>query len=497
MKFLSVFLIVAFVALCRGDAKFEEEENVIVLTTSNFDEAIKTYKYLLVEFYAPWCGHCKALAPEYAKAAGLLSTNPDVKLGKVDATVQSELGERFKIKGYPTLKFIVDGTPLEYGGGRTADEIVQWINKKSGPAAATLSTSAALKEFQEAHDVCVIGMFKDTQSTAATMFTNIAKQIDGISFAIISEPSLFDELKVKGDESVLLLKKFDEGRNEFEGTFEEDALKKFIHSNQLPLISEFNQETAQKIFGGDIKVHNLLFASKKSADLEDRLEQFREAAKQFRGKVIFVLIDTDVDENERVLEFFGLKKEDAPTVRLISLGTDMVKYKPESTDFTAAMLTQFVQDFFDKKIKPHLLTQEIPADWNDKPVKVLVGKNFETVARDPTKTVLVEFYAPWCGHCKQLAPIYDQLAENFKDHEEIVIAKMDSTVNELEDVKVQSFPTIKLFLKDTNKIVDYNGERTLEALTKFVETRGAEGATPTDEGADDEDDDEKDQKDEL
>ena len=90
-----------------------------------------------------------------------------------------------------------------------------------------------------------------------------------------------------------------------------------------------------------------------------------------------------------------MKTSEVPAVRLITLKDEMTKFKPESSEITSAVLTSFVQSFFDGKLKAHLLTQDIPEDWDKAPVKILVGKNFHEVAQDKKKTVLVTFIAPW------------------------------------------------------------------------------------------------------
>lgn len=261
----------------------------------------------------------------------------------------------------------------------------------------------------------------------------------------------------------------------FEGESSEANIKKFVAAQSLPLIVDFNHETAQKIFGGDIKSHLLMFGSKASGEYEKMIEAARSVAKQFREQVLFVTINADEEDHQRILEFFGMKKEEIPALRIIKLEEDMAKYKPATTEINADNIKEFVSDFLNGNLKQHLLSQDLPEDWDKHPVKVLVSSNFDSVALDTTKDVLVEFYAPWCGHCKQLVPIYDQLGEKFADSDSVVIAKMDATVNELEHTKVSSFPTIKLYTKGDNKVIDYNAERTLEGLTKFVESHGEYG----------------------
>uniref|UniRef100_A0A2H1WNG5 protein disulfide-isomerase n=1 Tax=Spodoptera frugiperda TaxID=7108 RepID=A0A2H1WNG5_SPOFR len=110
------------------------DSDVITLTDDNFKKLVLDSDDLwLVEFFAPWCGHCKNLEPHWAKAATELKGK--VKVGALDATVHQEMAGRFQVQGYPTIKYFPSGKKTydsaeDYNGGRTSSDIVSFALEK-------------------------------------------------------------------------------------------------------------------------------------------------------------------------------------------------------------------------------------------------------------------------------------------------------------------------------------------------------------------------------
>jgi len=145
MKVLSAVVL----ALCFAMAL----ANVVDLTPENFDKVVDGSKGAFVEFFAPWCGHCKKLAPDW-DTLGASFEGKDVVIGKVDADAHKELGSRFDVHGYPTLKWFPKGstTPEEYNGGRDLESLSAFVTEKSGARSKTKKAAASNVVVLDSHN---------------------------------------------------------------------------------------------------------------------------------------------------------------------------------------------------------------------------------------------------------------------------------------------------------------------------------------------------------
>ncbi|KAG4069119.1 hypothetical protein HA402_008430 [Bradysia odoriphaga] len=211
--------------------------------------------------------------------------------------------------------------------------------------------------------------------------------------------------------------------------------------------------------------------------MEKYVQPLRDTAEQYRGKILFIALDTDVADHQRILDFFNIKKDTVPTIRLVLFvnGANK-KYRQKVDDLSPESIRSFIQDGMDGKLKVEVLSDSLPEDWDKAPVKTLVGNNFEEVAFDANKDVFVSFYSPWSDDSKKLAPIFDELGEKYKDSETVVIAKFDATSNELdpEQPKIDSYPTLRLYKKGDNEVSYYTGQLSVDAFVKFIESGGEE-----------------------
>lgn len=136
------------------------------------------------------------------------------------------------------------------------------------------------------------------------------------------------------------------------------------------------------------------------------------------------------------------------------------------------------------KLKAIVKSQPIPKN-NKGPVTVVVGKTFDEIVMDKKKDVLIEFYAPWCGHCKKMEPDYLALGKKYKNEKNLVIAKMDATANDVshDSYKVEGFPTIYFAPsnKKENPVKFEGGQRDVDALSKFVEEHATKLSQKKDE----------------
>ncbi|KAL9244557.1 hypothetical protein vseg_018326 [Gypsophila vaccaria] len=452
-----------------------DEKDVVVLKERNFTDVVENNKYVLVEFYAPWCGHCQSLAPEYAAAATQLKEDGvDVVLAKIDATEENEVAHQYDVQGFPTLYFFVDGDHKPYTGQRTKEAIVTWIKKKTGPSVFNVTSTEEAEKILTSNEKVVLAYLNSLTGPESEELTSASRVEDDVNFYQTVEPNVAKLFEIDAQAkrpALVLLKKEAEKINYFDGEFAKSAISEFVFANKLPLVTTFTRESASLIFESQIKKQLLLFAT--SIDSEKVLPTFTEAAKSFKGKIIFVYVQLDnEDTGKPVADYFGITG-DAPKVIAYAGNEDSRKFVLDG-ELTLKKIKDFGEGFVEDSLKPFYKSDPVP-ESNDGDVKIVVGNNFDEIVLDESKDVLLEIYAPWCGHCQSLEPTYNKLAHHLRGIDSLVIAKMDGTTNEHPRAKSDGFPTI-LFFPAGNKSFDpitVDTDRTVVAFYKFLKQHAA------------------------
>ncbi|KAF5806276.1 putative protein disulfide-isomerase [Helianthus annuus] len=472
LPIIILFLVTSAYLSSTADDTKDEFAVVLTLDQSNFTQTLTKHHFLVVDFYAPWCGHCKELAPEYENAASILSSNePPITLAKVDANDEKnkDLATEYAIQSFPTLKIIKNGgkSIQDYKGPRDAQGIVAYLKKQAGPASTEIKSTEDGSDLINGDNIVIVGIFPELSGDKFNAFIALAEKLrSDYDFAHTLDAKLLPQ----GDSSVSgpivrLFKPFDELVVDFED-FNSDALEKFVEEASTPTVTVFNNDPKNhpyviKFFSTP-NAKAMLFVNFSSKPFGAFESKYHDIANEHKGKGISFLIG-DVEASQGAFQFYGLKEDHVP---VIVINNDREKYvKP---NLEPDHLESWLKEYKDGKIAPYVKSEPVP-ESNDQPVKVVVADNFDDVVFKSGKNVLLEMYAPWCGHCKKLGPILDKVAVSFAKDTDVVIAKMDATANDIvhEDFEIKGYPTL-YFKSASGKLLKYSGKRTKEKIIDFI-----------------------------
>lgn len=459
---------VAVLAVFGLQSAFAGEADVLDLTDSDFSTRVSETETTLVMFYAPWCGHCKKLKPEYAKAAELLrGEDPPIALAKVDCTEGGkETCNKFSVSGYPTLKIFKNGeVSSEYNGPRDASGMAKYMKSVVGPASKDLLTVDAFEAFLKVQETSVVGFFQKESDLKGVFLKYADSQREKLRFGHSTAKDVLDK---QGETNAIYLFRAKQLANKFEPDFVKfegnDDLNTFVKEHFHGLAGVRTRDSLNDFKNPLVVVYYAVDYVKNPKGTNYWRNRVLKVAKEFVGRVSFAVSNKDDFQhelNEYGYDYVG----DKPLV----LARDGKNQKFIMKDeFSVDNLQAFATELEEGSLEPYVKSEPVP-ESNDAPVKVAVGKNFEDVVTNNGVDTLIEFYAPWCGHCKKLAPTFDELATKLKD-EEVSIVKMDATANDVPPTyDVRGFPTLYWLPKDDKSNPKrYEGGREVDDFVSYI-----------------------------
>jgi len=450
--------------------------DVLEYGDATFDSKIQTHDIALVKFYAPWCGHCKRMAPEFETAASVLRLNdPPVALIKVDCTVETKTCGKFSVNGYPTLKIFKNGeVSSDYNGPRESDGIIKYMRARAGPASRELNTVEEVERFLNNMEHSIVGFFSSADSALATEFKKVADQLsESLRFAHSTNADVLAKFNHK-DQVVIyqpprLQVPLEPKENVYAGDAKSNDLKRFVQEQLHGIVGHRTSSNAQDFKRPLVVVlYNVDYVRDPKGSNYVRNRVIKVAQKLRKENLGLTFAVSSVEDFRQELGEFGVETPDVQAKYIIGRGARDEKFKFDG-EYSVENLEKFARDLAAGNLQPYLKSEPVPTS-NPDAVRTVVARNFDEIVNDETKDVLIEFYAPWCGHCKSLAPKYEELAKKLENEDEIVIAKIDATANDIPPTfNVQGFPTIFFVPKNAkNRPRKYEGGREVDDFVKYL-----------------------------
>eukprot|EP01067_Filipodium_phascolosomae_P000090 Filipodium_phascolosomae@DN1068_c0_g1_i1.p1 len=486
---------------------------------AELENLINTTSYSLVLYYATWCFWSRQMMDHFHAASVMMKGHdPAIMLARVDVVQHPTVQDKYNIAMLPTLRFYADAHEIDYTGGRSVNEIVNWINRAMDRD-HKLPGIAELEEFLSHSDLRVLGVFPDDHNKTA--YQHVARVHDDVLFADITHPEALKILISSSKHLVLPSSNNNEEASEITTTtrttsssgpwiifftphdskpvvfggdvHSHQQLADFVMAHKRPAVTAFDMTTAEILFQDGRPILFLLnggatqgseeaseASNKKVVEVDSSpaFEAFQTICRS-ASSVVCAVSTTDTPIGKRLLELLGIDEEaEFPLIRLAESNPHSNghwkpahKYQLED-EITTDSLLHFIQRFSRKDLKAYMKSEPVPEQQDEGAPMVIVGSSFQDIVMNPAKDVFVIFYAPWCGHCRRLDPIVREVVEKLHTVKSLVIGKIDATSNEVEGVHINGYPSMFLYpAKDKKSPREFPTfhERTTAAITTFLQ----------------------------
>ncbi|XP_064308247.1 endoplasmic reticulum resident protein 27 [Phalacrocorax carbo] len=181
-----------------------------------------------------------------------------------------------------------------------------------------LNDIADAKAFISSAEVAVVGFFQEPEGPEASQFRLAAGRIPEVPFGLSTSPAVLSHYSVTAN-TVTLFRRVDNDRRDLDMNNKDvdaEKMTRFIRMNELRLVTEYNPVTAIGVMQSSLQLHLLLITDKMSPKHPEQMHRYRTAAELFKGKIFFILVDSNLKSNERIVSFFKLEKSQLPALAI-------------------------------------------------------------------------------------------------------------------------------------------------------------------------------------
>uniref|UniRef100_A0A8C5NZW0 Endoplasmic reticulum resident protein 27 n=1 Tax=Jaculus jaculus TaxID=51337 RepID=A0A8C5NZW0_JACJA len=225
-----------------------------------------------------------------------------------------------------------------------------------------LTDVPAAVDFIAASEIAVIGFFQDLERPVVSIFHSMAQHFQDVFFGMSNSSEVLAHYNITSN-TICLFRLVDNEQLRIEGedleNMDTSKLSRFIETNSLRLVTEYSPMTVLGLFNSMIERHLLLVMNKASAEYEESMSRYRQAAELFQGEILFVFVDSGKRENGKVISYFKLKESQLPALAIYQTLDD----KWDTLSITEVTVEQ-VKGFCDGFLQGRLLREDHKSEEN-------------------------------------------------------------------------------------------------------------------------------------